>query len=289
MLNLWWTLLCRALVLSLCMSLAQAKTRPAGAPSASDARAAASSPAMRELLAIPLATDPGLSMHWPGVLDELGWHAEAQALRRHLLMAWIQQALDVAPGPGLTLAEGVAAGQAIPADRLAQGGQRSWNESLNRYLRVQRPLESVPLSEEIESLSQDLTPVLPGLWMHRQHDGQLRGLFMGVGVENVGPHSTALGEFDLQPDPTVPGVALNWHCRLPRAISPSPLLSGQTRNWLCRSQGPVVWPAGQSLAVAVQRVETGADGSSATRSGAPTGWRMEANDMDTVAGQDRLV
>lgn len=289
MLNRWWMLLCVGFAFNLCMSLAQAKTRPTGAPSASDARAAASSSAIRELMATPLATDPGLNMHWPGVLDELGWHAEARALRRQLLTMWIEQALDVAPGPGLTLAEGVTAGQTISADRLAQAGHRSWSQALNRHLRVHRPTRDVPLPDEIESLSPDLSPVLPGLWTHHQHDGQLRGLFMLVGVQNVGPHSTALGEFDLQPDPTVPGVALNWHCRLPRGIAPSLLLSGLSRNWLCRSQGPVGWPAGQSLAVAVQRVEAGADGSSATLSGAPTGWRVEAHDMVTVAGQDRLV
>jgi hypothetical protein len=240
-------------------------------------RATPGSPAMRDLSATPMPPDATVSMHWPDVLEAWGFPSDAMALRHHLAGVWVRQLQGQVAVPAPTVGEGVEEGRLAMARQPQPATPEVWRQVVQRSLRFQRAERSPPIPGEIESLSVQLEEVLPGVWLHHQADGRVRGVFMWGWLTSQVTVPLTLGPFDLVALPQATGVPPRWHCELPRGASPLALMPGTSQAWLCRSATAGPWPAGHPRAEDLLAGEVARE------------WRVEALDFDRPQAYASLV
>lgn len=240
-------------------------------------RATADSPAMRDLNATAMPSDATASMHWPDVLDALGFPSEAMALRHHLAGVWVRQLQGQAAVAAPTVGQGVEEGALAMARQPQPASPEVWRQVVQRALRFQRDERSPPIPDEIESLRAQLVEVLPGVWAHHQADGRVRGLFMWGWLRSQVAEPLTLGPFDLLALNRRSDAPMRWHCELPRGAAPLALTPGTSQAWLCRSANSGLWSPGHPQAESLLAAEVARE------------WGIEALDFDRPQGYAALV
>ena len=210
------------------------------------------SQAIGTLLKKDVGSAPGDSFQWVQALSVLGWDKEARNLQRFLLQAWMAKVNDQ-PDQGITTLEQAIAPAALVSDATLRASAKThFTPAINRKLTVVWASAPVPLSDEIDNLKESLTEELPGFWSYRQHNGQLRGVFLWLGLQNNTASASlmplALLDFDLRLGDPDRGAGLLLNCQVPRTAKPELIQPQQTTHYLCRSPMPPQLVKGQTLA-----------------------------------------
>lgn len=212
------------------------------------------SQAIETLLKKDVGNAPGDSFQWVQALSALGWDKEARNLQRFLLQAWMAKANDQ-PGNGITTLEQAIAPAALVNDATLRASAKThFTPAINRKLTAvwASVSVSVPLPDEIDNLKDSLTEELPGFWSYRQHNGQLRGVFLWLGLQNntssPSPMPLALLDFTFRLGDPSRDAGLLLNCQYPRNAKPELIQPLQTTYYLCRSPVPPQLVKGQTLA-----------------------------------------
>jgi hypothetical protein len=210
------------------------------------------SQAIEALLKKDVGSAPGDSFQWVHALSVLGWDKEARNLQRFLLQAWMAKVNDQ-PGNGMTPLEQAIAPAALVNDATLRASAKThFTPAINRKLTAVWAATSVPLPDEIDNIKDSLTEECPGFWSYRQHTGQLRGVFLWLGLQNntssTSPMPLVLLDFTLRLGDPDRDAGLLLNCQYPRTAKPELIQPQQTTYYLCRSPMPPQLVKGQTLA-----------------------------------------
>lgn len=183
--------------------------------------------------------------------------AEAAALERYLLHAYVQEVGGEAPDPARTVEQAVALGGQLPAPEQSVDLRARWRQHLNARLALELPSAPRPLPGEMESLAGQLKELSPGLW-GAMNGSRPRALYLFTAFANRSMVPLALSDFQMEVLPKPGAEGLKFSCA-PERDKPTPVVvaAGQRMDFLCRSTAIPANDAGEKaptvLALAHER------------------------------------
>jgi len=209
----------------------------ARAAQSSTGGAVADHPSVAATKAVKIGVRPHAEMHWPSVLEAYGYKFHAGRLRAHLLDLWaLESAGESLPEPA-TIGEVMAASAHRQAGEPSEVARPRWAAAFERNLHTRLPAADVPVPDEIDNLGDQLSPAGPGVWLHTDRLGNVRGLYVWLEAVNRSQRPFPAIAFGVTAAPVPETASLAFDCTLPRTRPLFALGPGQSIGYLCRARG----------------------------------------------------
>jgi hypothetical protein len=198
-------------------------------------RVAAAPVAAGPVLQHKIGPSAGQAFYLAEALRKLERPADAAALERYLVHAYVQDLAGERHDAQRTVEQALAIAAQLPPPEQSLDLRTRWRQQLNARLVLELPGASRPLPAEMETIAPQLKELAPGLW-GAMNGPRPRALYLFTAFANHSMVTLALSEFQMEVVHKAGTEALKFTCAPERdKATPSVVAAGQRADFLCRS------------------------------------------------------